>query len=123
MTENKELILIIDDDMALQAMLDMALRTAGFEVLAAFDGQEGLAKVEAIRPNLVLADIMMPNMDGVELFQLIKERLQDDGIPIIIMTGLSRKPWFADLEADGAAIIQKPFEIGQLVDLVHILLT
>lgn len=120
MTQSKGTILIIDDDMALQAMLDLALRTAGYEVEAAFDGEEGLKKIESLRPSLVLADIMMPNMDGVELFHFIKERLQNYGIPIIIMTGLSRKPWFADLEAEGAAIVQKPFEIEQLVDLVNI---
>lgn len=62
---------------------------------------------------------MMPNMDGVEVFQHIKGRLQDDGIPIIIMTALNRKPWFADLEAEGAVIIHKPFEVDYLVRLIE----
>jgi len=57
-------------------------------------------------------------MDGVETFQRIKERLQDDGIPIFLITALNRKPWFADLEAEGAVIIQKPFEVHHLVELI-----
>jgi DNA-binding response OmpR family regulator len=116
---HKRSILIIDDDLALQAMLEMALQNEGYRVTGASDGQEGLKLIETFQPDLVISDIMMPNMDGVEMFQRIKEHLQDDGIPIIIITALNRKPWFADLEAEGAAIFQKPFEIGKLIDLIN----
>jgi CheY-like chemotaxis protein len=117
--EQKQTILIMDDDLALQTVLEIALREAGYEVILANDGQEGIEKLKTLRPDLVISDIMMPQMDGVETFQQIKEQLQDNGIPIFIMTALNRKPWFADLEADGAVIIQKPFEIEQLLRLVH----
>jgi CheY-like chemotaxis protein len=119
MTQHKGSILIIDDDMALRSMLEMALQNEGYHVVGANDGQEGLAMLETLQPDVVLSDIMMPNMDGVEMFRLIKERLQDDGIPIIIITALNRKPWFAELEAEGAAIFQKPFEIGKLIELIN----
>jgi CheY-like chemotaxis protein len=108
----------MDDDLALQTVLEFALRDAGYDVIMANDGQEGLEQLKTLEPNLVISDVMMPNMDGVEAFQRIKERLQDSGIPIIIMTALNRKPWFADLEAEGAVIIHKPFEIDYLLDLV-----
>ena len=117
--EQKKTILIMDDDLALQTVLEIALREAGYEVILANDGQEGIEKLKTANPNLVISDIMMPQMDGVETFQQIKEQLQDNGIPIFIMTALNRKPWFADLEAEGAVIIQKPFEIDQLLRLVH----
>jgi two-component system, OmpR family, response regulator len=117
--EQKKTILIMDDDLALQTVLEIALREAGYEVILANDGQEGIEKLKTINPDLVISDIMMPQMDGVETFQQIKEQLQDNGIPIFIMTALNRKPWFADLEAEGAVIIQKPFEIDQLLRLVH----
>jgi CheY-like chemotaxis protein len=117
--EQKQTILIMDDDLALQTVLEIALREAGYEVILANDGQEGIEKLKTLSPDLVISDIMMPQMDGVETFQHIKEQLQDNGIPIFIMTALNRKPWFADLEADGAVIIQKPFEIEQLLRLVH----
>lgn len=112
-------ILIMDDDLAMQTVLEIALREAGYQVVLANDGQEGIDKIRALKPNLVVSDIMMPQMDGVEAFHLIKEELQDDGIPIFIMTALNRKPWFADMEADGAVIIQKPFEVDQFVRLVN----
>ena len=117
--EQRKTILIMDDDLALQTVLEIALREAGYEVVLANDGQEGIEKLKSLSPNLVISDIMMPQMDGVETFQHIKEQLQDNGIPIFIMTALNRKPWFADLEAEGAVIIQKPFEIEQLLRLVH----
>lgn len=120
MTESKGTILIIDDDLPLQNVLEMALRSEGYDVVTANDGQEGAAKIEEIYPCLVLMDIMMPNMDGVEMFRLIQGRLQDDGIPVIVMTALNRKPWFAELEAEGAAILQKPFQVDRLIDLINV---
>lgn len=117
--EPKKTILIIDDDLALQTVLEIALREAGYQVVMANDGQEGIEKLTTLHPDLVISDIMMPQMDGVETFQRIKEQLQDNGIPIFIMTALNRKPWFADLEAEGAVIIQKPFEIDILLRLVN----
>ncbi|NWF79604.1 MAG: response regulator [Chloroflexi bacterium] len=123
MSESRGTIFIMDDDLALQTVLEYALRNAGYDVVLAPDGQEGLQMLEHLKPSLVLSDVMMPNMDGVEVFQHIKERLQDDGIPIIFMTALSRKPWFADLEAEGAVILHKPFDVDQLVDMIDIMLT
>jgi len=122
MAESKGTIFIMDDDLALQTVLEYALRGAGYDVVLAPDGQEGIRLLENLVPSLVISDIMMPNMDGVEVFQKIKERLQDSGIPIIIMTALNRKPWFADLEAEGAVILQKPFEIDKLIDMINVTL-
>ncbi|WP_322820722.1 response regulator [Chloroflexus sp.] len=119
MPANKGTIFIIDDDLSLQNILSIALRNAGYDVVLARDGLEGLRMLEHLSPSLVISDIMMPNMDGVETFQRIKERLQDDGIPIFLITALNRKPWFADLEAEGAVIIQKPFEVQHLVELIE----
>ncbi len=119
MTNPEKTILIIDDDLQLQSMLNLALGDAGFSVEAAYDGEEGLEKLVTVRPDLVISDIMMPNMDGVEMFRQISERLQDSGTPIIIMTALNRKPWFHELEAEGAVILQKPFKIDLLMNLIQ----
>ncbi len=123
MTEPKGTIFIIDDDMSLQAMLSMALSDAGYQVVSAYDGEDALEKMTTISPSLIISDLMMPNMDGVEMFYRLKERLQNGGIPIIIITALNYKPWFADLEAEGAAIFQKPFEIEQLIEMVQLFLS
>jgi CheY-like chemotaxis protein len=121
MTEHKGTILVIDDDMALQAVIDVALRNEGYQVVEASDGEEGIKMVSRVTPDLVICDIMMPNMDGVEMFGYIKEILQTEGIPVIMMTALSRKPWFRELELEGAVILHKPFEINQLLEMVEML--
>lgn len=121
--EEQPAILVIDDDLAMQTVLEIALREAGYRVFLASDGEEGVQKLMTLKPNLVISDIMMPQMDGVEAFQRIKDQLQEDGIPIFIMTALNRKPWFADLEAEGAVILQKPFEVERLIELIDVSLT
>jgi two-component system, OmpR family, response regulator len=121
--DDQKTVLVIDDDLAMQTVLEIALREAGYKVILASDGQEGVTKLATLHPNLVISDIMMPQMDGVEAFQQIKDQLQEDGIPIFIMTALNRKPWFADLEAEGAVIIQKPFDIEKLLRLIDDMLS
>jgi DNA-binding response OmpR family regulator len=115
-------IFIIDDDLGLQTVLGLALKDAGYEVVTATDGQEGIDRLSEVQPDLVLSDVMMPYVDGVQLFESLKEQLRDEGIPIVIMTALNRKAWFADLEAEGAIILQKPFEIDHLIAVVGMLL-
>lgn len=111
-------VLVIDDDLFLQSMLNLALQDAGYNVIMAENGEEGLERIVNANPDMIISDIMMPNMDGVEMFRQIKDRLQDRGIPIVVMTALNRKPWFNDLEAEGAVILQKPFKIDLLLDIV-----
>ena len=115
-------IFIIDDDLGLQTVLSMALKDAGFDVVVASDGEQGLARLPTVHPDLVISDVMMPNLDGVQVFEAIKEGLRAEGIPIIIITALNRKAWFADLEAEGAVILQKPFDVDHLIDMINLLL-
>lgn len=111
-------VLVIDDDASLQMVLEIALRQAGFQVDLASNGEEGLERLALRQPDVVISDVMMPQMDGVQFFNAIRERLQYANIPIIVMTALNRKPWFAELEAEGAVIVQKPFDVDQFVSLV-----
>ncbi len=115
-------IFIIDDDLGLQTVLSIALKDAGFDVVLAADGLQGLDQLPSAHPDLVISDVMMPHMDGVQVFEAIKEQLRAEGIPIIIITALNRKPWFADLEAEGAVILQKPFDVDYLLSIIRMLL-
>ena len=115
-------IFIIDDDLGLQTVLQIALKDAGYQVQFASDGEEGLKQLQSLRPDLVISDVMMPYVDGVQVFESIKEYLQTEGIPIIIITALNRKAWFSDLEAEGAVILQKPFDVDYLISVVRMLL-
>ena len=115
-------IFIIDDDLGLQTVLSIALKDAGYEVELADNGVEGLKQLPVVQPDLVISDVMMPHLDGVQVFDAIKEGLRVEGVPIILMTALTRKPWFADLEAEGAVILQKPFEVDFLIAMIGMLL-
>ncbi|MBA3470671.1 MAG: response regulator [Herpetosiphonaceae bacterium] len=115
-------IVVMDDDLALQMVLEIALREAGYDVVLANNGADGLKLLETITPALIISDIMMPQMDGVETFGRLRERLQDEGIPILILTALNRKPWFSELEDEGAVIMQKPFEVDELINLISTIL-
>ncbi len=112
-------ILLIEDDGQLQAVLQVALANAGYRVVCANDGSTGLNLIAQEQPNLVLSDVMMPNMDGVEFFNAIQDRLMRDDIPIILMTALERKPWFALLEREGAVFLHKPFPMERLLQVVE----
>ena len=116
-------ILIIEDNQDVRENTAEILELAGYRVLQAENGRAGVETAQKSKPDLIICDIMMPQMDGVETFQRIKDQLQEDGIPIFITTALNRKPWFADLEAEGAVIIQKPFDIDQLLRLVNDMLS
>ncbi|GAC1356093.1 MAG: response regulator [Herpetosiphon sp.] len=115
-------IVVIDDDLHLQMVLEIAFRDAGYSVVSAMNGQEGLDRLETLVPDLVISDVMMPQVDGVQFFNAIKERLQGQGVPMIFMTALARKPWFGELESEGAVFLQKPFNMDELLDLIRLLL-
>jgi len=115
-------IFVMDDDLALQMVLEIALRESGYDVVLANNGADGLTMLETLKPDLIISDIMMPQMDGVETFGRLRERIQDEGIPILILTALNRKPWFSELEDEGAVIMQKPFEVDELIGLIRTIL-
>lgn len=112
-------VYVIDDDENLQTLLDIALTDAGYAVERASDGETALARLATYTPDLVLCDVVMPYLDGTQVWQVLRERLQYAGVPFVLLTALDRKPWFAALEAEGVVILHKPFDIDRLVALVN----
>ena len=94
-------IVFIEDESALQTTFRDLLSKKGYEVVNAMDGEEGLKMVKAIRPDLVLLDLILPKMDGFEVLKGIKEDPETKNIPVIILT---------NLEESGD--IQKAIELG-----------
>jgi signal transduction histidine kinase len=84
---NPETILVVEDDPAILEILEEMLQNAGFQVLTARHGQEGLAALEKTRPHLVLSDISMPKMDGYRFYEAVRARPGGVGIPFIFLTG------------------------------------
>ncbi|MEW5959699.1 MAG: response regulator [Chloroflexota bacterium] len=79
-------ILIIDDDQDILRLLEFALKRAGHEVLISTDGSQGLAQVEAYRPDLVVADVMMPKMTGYEFCRQVRTRPDLTDMPVIMFS-------------------------------------
>ncbi len=116
-------ILVVEDDPVILRLLEVNFELEGFGVLLAHDGAEGIALAASRRPDLVISDIMMPNVSGLELVQALKADEVTASIPIIL---LSAKAQSADvkagMEAGADDYVTKPFEPLDLVDRVNALL-
>lgn len=114
-------LLIVDDEENLRTMLAAALRHHGFAVTMASDGREGLDAVKTARPDLVLLDVMMPELDGFEVCR--RMRTEGDRTPVLFLTA---KDTTADkvrgLTLGGDDYLQKPFSLDELVARVEAIL-
>ncbi|MCK5679681.1 response regulator [bacterium] len=106
-------ILVVDDSMSMRAIIKKVITMSGFdvgEIAEAENGLEALAKLEDFWADVVLTDIHMPEMDGVELLKRIKSNPMTKALPVIMITTESRDEIVSDAIALGAAgYIKKPF--------------
>jgi CheY-like chemotaxis protein len=105
-------ILVVDDDPRLLHVVAMYLSIEGYEVDTAGNGEEGLRLLEQRRPDLVILDIMMPGIDGLEACRRIKSNPETRSIPVVLFTALSRTDDVENGRAAGAnRFINKPFSL------------
>jgi len=88
MPEANKSILLVDDDLTLREMYSERLKAEGFVVEMAKDGEEALAKAGEDHPNLILLDIMMPKINGLDALKRLKENPETKEIPVIVLTAL-----------------------------------
>ncbi len=81
-------VMVIDDDSVNRKMIAGILEKNGFQVLTARDGQEGLKLIEKEKPDLVLADVLLPKLDGLELCQAVKSNPELSEIKVVLMTAV-----------------------------------
>jgi two-component system response regulator MprA len=106
-------VLVVDDDSAVRESLERSLRFEGYDVAAARDGLEALDQVGAFRPDLVVLDLMMPKMDGLETCRQLRAR--GDDLPVLMLTardGLADRVSGLDVGADDYLV--KPFALEEL---------
>jgi CheY-like chemotaxis protein len=116
---SKPVLLIVDDQSAVQSLLCMALRKR-YQILEASDGVEALARATENLPHLVVADIAMPNMDGVELVEAIRRHPSIAKTPVIIMSGYHRPEARTRLDELGiAAFVNKPFSVSEMCSVIE----
>jgi len=112
-------ILTVDDSASMRQMVKLALAGAGYQVIEAGDGREGLDKAQGGGISMVLTDLNMPVMDGLTLIRELRKLPTCKGVPIIFLTTESDEAKKAEAKAAGAtAWIVKPFKADQLVGVV-----
>lgn len=110
----KDKILLVEDDSTLSYIVEDALLREGFEVATAQNGEIGLRKFEEFKPDVVVADVMMPKMDGFEMVKLI--RLKSPHIPVLFLTARTALDDVVHgFEIGANDYIRKPFQIAELV--------
>ena len=106
-------ILVVDDDQAIAEMVGIVLRGKGFEVITSADGPSALETFASRQPDLVLLDLMLPGMDGIEVCRRLR---RDSGAPIIMLTARTDTADVVEgLEAGADDYLTKPFEPEELV--------
>ena len=115
-------ILYVDDEPSVSQVAILVLQNiGGFDVLACTSGQEALDVVEGFQPELLLLDVMMPEMDGPATLEKLRALPVTANVPVVFMTGRSRPEDIASLKALGAVdVITKPFDPASLPDQVRL---
>lgn len=116
----KRTALAVDDAITMRKMVAFTLRTAGFEVIEAGDGVEGLKKLAGASIDLIITDVNMPNMNGIEFTRQARAALRGRAVPILILTTESELEKKNQARAAGATgWIVKPFQQDQLLAVVN----
>lgn len=112
-------ILVVDDDQTIVRLLILNLELEGHEVAVASNGREALEQVEAFRPDLVLCDVMMPVMNGIEVVSRIRRNAATKDLPVIMLSAKAQEMDIRSGKVAGANdYVTKPFDPMELVALV-----
>ena len=113
-------VLIIDDSQDIHLLLTSILSKRGYHTLSAADGQEGMEKARREQPDLILLDVLMPGMDGLEVCQRLKESRDTKHIPVLFLSAKSDPhDKVKGLQVGGADYIGKPFNKGEVLARVE----
>jgi len=109
--EHRSIVLVVDDERYIVDLLTDLLQDEGYVVLRASDGQAALDILRHQVPDLVVADVMMPRIDGMRLLAIIREQNRD--LPVILMSAAVTP------QSDDVTFLRKPFDIDVLLDLIE----
>jgi len=121
-------ILVADDDIDVVTFVSTVLEKSGYKVISAKDGEEALEKIKANRPDLVILDILMPKQSGIKLYRELKTDQSLKDIPVVILSGISKRTFLRSQEAltefggepvpEPEVYIEKPVEAEDLAQTV-----
>ncbi len=116
----KKKVFIADDDEAVLQSLKRLLELSGFEVLALSNAREILRSIKSFKPNVILLDMLMPNLGGLEICQMLNDDKETQGIPIIVVSALAG---YADIEKayklGVVGYFTKPYDFSKLLQEIN----
>jgi DNA-binding response OmpR family regulator len=113
-------ILLIDDDPRLVEALQIRLEAAGYGVHVAYNGQDGVATARQVLPELVILDVNMPGMDGLQVCRTLREADRLSTTPIIIMSAITHQlARRAALDAGATNFVAKPYQAKQVMEAIR----
>ncbi len=117
---NKQKIVLIEDDRILSSSLYRGLTEAGFEVLRAYNGEEGFPLVVKEKPDLVLLDILMPKINGLVVAKMLQGNPETKDIPIIVLTVLDQVEPLAEALETGIFeyLVKADYKVDEIVEKV-----
>ena len=118
---DKKIVLIVDDDVDIAKMLKVRIEAEGYEFISATEGKEMLEILKTKKPDIILLDIMLPNMDGYSTLREMRKNEKYTDIPVIILSAKEKKK-LGDLFAleKIAFFIEKPFDTKELLEKIKI---
>jgi len=112
--KGKKIILLIDDEEDLRDTVAYQFRAKGFDVVIAVDGVDGLEKLKTFNPDLIILDLNMPRMNGLEFYEHIKGEEAKPKYPVLVLTARTNMGELSiPIDADG--FMTKPFELDKLI--------
>jgi DNA-binding response OmpR family regulator len=116
-------VLVVDDDPVIVRLLEVNFEMEGFEVVCAVDGMDGVERARAEHPDVVVSDVMMPKLNGLELCVALKADEATRSIPVVLLSAKAQVTDIrAGLDAGADDYVTKPFEPLDLIDRVNKLL-
>ena len=117
-------ILVVDDERNLVRLVQVNLERAGYVVIAAYDGKEALEVIARERPDLVVLDVMMPELDGFTVLERLRGNPETSEVPVVMLTARAQDEDYAKGLMRGADVyLTKPFNPNELVTFVRRLLS
>ena len=114
-------IAYIEDDQDMIDLVSIILQKHGYRVTGFTESREIIPRLESVKPELILLDLMMPHVDGIEVYKEIKSREGMEEIPVVIISAMKRA--VEEIEREGKVKVEacliKPFTIGELLDTVN----
>ncbi len=115
-------ILIVEDNADTRELLHFYFINAGFTVATAVDGAEGIYMATVEQPDVILSDLSMPKMTGIEMIKTLRSQPETAAIPILVITAHGNETTEAAIQAGANQAFYKPFDFDSLVEIVQHLL-